>query len=151
VAIDRRTGGTFASIPTCSTAGETGCVIAYRSMPAGGFVAQPDPGYPPGREQMCVNPGNLGDAGTAAALSAIYVEGREYVTYFGLYRARCVRTADRARVLVVEQVPSARSSPIDLHAPELNTLAGTHVFDIELAEESLVELARRAALTWHAR
>src|SRR5664279_1578107 len=57
VVIDRRTGGTFNSIPTCSTAGETGCVIAYRSMPAGAVVAQPDPGYPAGREQMCVNPG----------------------------------------------------------------------------------------------
>lgn len=151
VAIDRRTDGTFTSIPTCSMAGENGCVIAYRSMPAGAFVAQPDPGHPSGREQMCVNPGNLGDAGATASLSPIYLEGREYLSYFGLYRARCVRSADRARVLAIEDAPSVRASPIDLHAPRFNTPAGTHVLDIELAEANLIELVRRAALTWQTR
>lgn len=151
VGIGQRTGGTFASIPTCASAGETGCVIAYRSMRSGAFVAQPDPGYPPGREQMCVNPGNLRDAGASAALTPVFLDGNNFASYLGLYRARCVRTADRARVLAVEQVPSARTSPIDLTAPELNTPAGTHALDMELAQVNLIELVRRAALTWRRR
>ncbi|MEO6772007.1 MAG: DUF3089 domain-containing protein [Kofleriaceae bacterium] len=148
VPIGKRMGGTFATIPTCATAGETGCVIAYRSMRSGGFTEQPDPGYPPGREQMCVNPGNLSDAAATASLSAVYLDDHTYTTYFGLYRARCVRTADRARMLAIEEVTSAHRSPIDLNAPDLNTTFGTHVIDVEIAEATLIELVRRAGTAW---
>lgn len=151
VDIGKRTGGTFANIPTCAAAGETGCVIAYRSIRSGGFIEQPDPGYPAGREQMCVNPGNLTDARSAAALSAIYMDGDTYTRYFGLYRARCVGTADRARMLAIEEVPSARKSPVDLSAPDYNTTFGTHVLDVQIAEATLVELVRRAGATFNSR
>jgi pimeloyl-ACP methyl ester carboxylesterase len=152
VAVGQRTGGTFANLPMCGAAGETGCVIAYRSIRAGGPIAQPDPGYPAGREQMCVNPGNLTDSAAIASLSAVYLDEETYTTYFGLYRARCVRTADRARMLAIEEVPvsgaAVRKSPIDLNAPELNTTFGTHVFDVGIAEATLIELVRRASSTW---
>jgi len=148
VAVGQRTGGTFTAIPTCAAAGETGCVIAYRSLRAGGFIAQPDPGYPPGREQMCVNPGNLSDAGAPGALTAMYLDDNRYTSYFGLYRARCVRTADRARELAFEEVPSARKSPVDLSAPEYTTFFGTHVLDVQIAQDNLIELVHRAGLAW---
>jgi len=148
VEIGKRTGGTFANLPTCATAGETGCVIAYRSMRSGGFIAVPDPGYESGHEEMCVNPGNLTDSAVPASLSPIFMEGSTYTSYFGLYRARCVGTADHARMLAVEEVPSARKSPVDLHAPEYSTTFGTHVLDVELAEATLIEVVRRAGASW---
>jgi len=148
VGVGQRTGGTFTAIPTCAAAGETGCVVAYRSMRAGAFIAQPDPGYPAGREQMCVNPGNLTNAAAVASLTAVYFDNDAYTSYFGLYRARCVRTADRARVLAIEEVPSARPSPVDLAAPQFGTTFGTHVLDVEIAQDNLIELVRRAGLAW---
>ncbi|MEP6861858.1 MAG: DUF3089 domain-containing protein [Deltaproteobacteria bacterium] len=151
VAVGQRTGGTFANLPTCGAAGETGCVIAYRSIRAGAPIAQPDPGYPAGREQACVNPGNLTDAAAIASLSAVYLDDHKYTTYFGLYRARCVGTPDRARMLAIEEVPSGRKSPFDLNAPELNTTFGTHVIDVEIAEATLIELVRRAGATFNSR
>ncbi|HEY6036809.1 MAG TPA: DUF3089 domain-containing protein [Kofleriaceae bacterium] len=148
VEVGKRTGGSFANLPTCATAGETGCVIGYRSMHAGGFIAQPDPGYAPGHEEVCVNPGNLTNPDAVAALSPIYLEGTTYTTYFGLYRARCVGTPDHAKMLAVEEVPSARKSPVDLHAPRYSTTFGTHALDVELAEATMIEVVRRAGATW---
>ena len=151
VGVGKRTGGTFTTIPTCAAAGETGCVIAYRSMRAGGFIAQPDPGYPASREEMCVNPGNLTNRDATASLSAIFMDDDAYTTYFGLYRARCIGTADRARMLAIEEVPAGRKSPVDLNAANLNTTFGTHVIDVEIAEATLVELVRRASATFSSR
>jgi hypothetical protein len=151
VGVGKRTGGTFANIPTCAAAGETGCVIAYRSMHAGSFIAQPDPAYPASREEVCVNPGNLTNPDATASLSAIYLDDDTYTTYFGLYRARCVGTADRARRLAIEEVPSGRTSPVDLSSANLNTAFGTHVIDVEIAEATLIELVRRAAATFSSR
>lgn len=148
VGIGKRTGGTFDQLPTCATAGETGCVIGYRSMRAGGPIAQPDPPYGTDHEELCVNPGNLTNAAASASLSPIYLDGDTYASYFGLYRARCVGTADHARMLAIEEVPSARKSPVDLHAPEYGTTFGTHVLDVVIAEATLIELVRRAGASW---
>lgn len=148
IAIGKRTGGTFEHLPACATAGETGCVIGYRSMHAGGPIAQPDPLHSTGNEELCVNPGNLTDPAAPASLSPIYLEGTTYTSYFGLYRARCVGTADHANMLAVEEVSSVRKSPVDLRAPQYGTTFGTHVLDVVLAEATLIEIVRRAGATY---
>lgn len=70
-------GGTFASVPTCASATETGCVIAYSSFlkepPENAFFGRPTSpllgGPPPaGMEVVCVNPTLLSQTGAVGNL-----------------------------------------------------------------------------------
>ena len=97
----QRTGGTFANIPLCASANETGCVIAFDSN-------YPEPGVFPGvgalvtppMTRACVNPDSFDNGlGTLAALwyprrydtLIPFPDGvdTEWVRYPNIYTAQC--------------------------------------------------------------
>jgi hypothetical protein len=73
----QRVGGTFANVPSCASATETGCVLAYSSFlkepPENSFFGRPDSPLlgaapPPGMEVVCVNPSLLAQNGSVGKL-----------------------------------------------------------------------------------
>ena len=106
-------GGSFDNIPLCTSANETGCVIAFDANPAG-VETNYDTAmfyYPPSA-RACVNPALLdGGAGTLAALTyphryetlIPFPDGvdTEWVRYSNIYTSRCA-DADEKHVLLVD-------------------------------------------------
>jgi hypothetical protein len=158
-------GGTFSQLPLCSAAGQSGCVLAYRS-----YAVELPPG--PGDQ----TPQGVGDpiACTDAAalvgggkLSGAYLPtftnqpavfvpidyGVEYDTPFVLYRdlytSRCETDVDGHQYLAIGVEPGVgdvRQNPIDFGQPLLNPgLLGLHVFDYNFALGDLLELVEQAA------
>ena len=84
VPVGKTVGGTFAHIPACTKASQTGCVIAYSSFssapPADALFGRPGRGLSlqsgqkaaRGQEVVCTNPAALGEAG-AAPLTPYFV------------------------------------------------------------------------------
>jgi Protein of unknown function (DUF3089) len=74
----QRAGATFTNVPSCASATDTACVIAYSSFlkepPENAFFGRPGSPLlgggppPPGLEVMCVNPGLLSQNGSVANL-----------------------------------------------------------------------------------
>ena len=154
VPFDKRVGGTFAHLPLCSAVGERGCVIAYHSYPVGGTPEDPHPALPSGQQQACVNPGNLGEPSTPAALDAVYARRRfietgrvttPFASFPALYLGHCAKSITGAQGLEIEETDSPRRSPVPLDSIFLNTRGGTHILDFQIAQDDLIELARRAA------
>lgn len=153
VPFGRLVGGTFAHLPLCAAVGETGCVITYRSYREGGMPEEPNPALAPGQQEACVNPGNLADPAATAALDAAYltkhsahVDGvtTPFVSYPALYVGRCARSITGAQGLEIDDTDSPRPPPIDLDSIAFGTGLGTHVLDLQIAQDDLVELVRRA-------
>jgi len=159
----RTTGGTFATVPICTRAGEVGCVIAFRSYRDGTSVSAGRWAPKPGNETVCVNPASV-DRNERRLLSRAYLpaDGRgrralrgvddvatPFVVYPNLYAARCAEAPGGYRYLAVSEARGAgdvRESPIDLASFALNTAMGLHVLDLQLPQGELIDLvARRAA------
>jgi len=163
-------GGTFAHIPVCSRAGETGCVVGYRSYVAGVDVDPATSAPQPGHESVCVDPAALDrptDANdrafsralipvsdkTAPRMRGVAGITTPFVLLRDFYRGRCVDGRDGFRYLAVSTPPTpregatdVRESPIDLSSRWLRTRLGLHILDFQFAQGDLVDLvARRAA------
>lgn len=161
VAAGRAAGGTFESIPVCTRAYETGCVVAYRSH-AAGVPVQAERWTPrPGRETACVDPGSIDGAraGAEHRLSgATFPVGGElgpflrgvsdvttpFVVYRDLYEARCVHGERGYTYLEVMDVRG--DGPVDLRGRRLRIgRLGLHVLDLQLAQGDLVAMIARRA------
>jgi hypothetical protein len=106
-------GGSFANIPLCTSANETGCVIAFDANPAGvGTFYDLATIYFPPSARACVNPATFDDQpGTLAALAyprtydslIPFPEGvdTEWVRYPNIYTSQCAE-ADEQHVLLVD-------------------------------------------------
>jgi Protein of unknown function (DUF3089) len=151
-------GGTFTSVPVCSTPDELGCVIAYRSYRAGGKVSTALGAPPAGSESVCVNPGSV-DRNERRPLSRAYFPtvGRSgeallgtegvttpFVLFRDLYAAQCLDGPEGSRYLGISAPPGA-PGPIDLTAARLNTALGLHVLDLQLPQGDLIDLVKRRA------
>jgi len=164
VATGATTGGSFAQVPVCSRAGETGCVVAYRSYLAGIDVAAGAVDAPsPGRETVCVNPATLDTPGRRRFSRAFLpltgglrgllkgVDGvtTPFVMLRDFYEGQCVQGKGGFRYLAVSAPPQegdTRVSPFDLSSRWLKGPLGMHVLDFQLEQGDLVDLvARRAA------
>jgi hypothetical protein len=162
----KTSGGTFKNIPACTTANETGCVVAYRTYAAGENV-DPDRWAPPsGRETLCVDP-SVADAGNrdephrfSRAYFGLWPETRRHLrgvdgitTPFVLlrdfYSGRCVRGPGGFAYLEASQVPphgDTRVSPVDFANRRLRIgKLGLHVLDMQLAQGDLVDMVSRRA------
>ena len=109
------TGGSFANIPLCTSANETGCVIAFDANPAGvdSTFYSAATLYDPPSARACVNPASFDDGpATFAAfvyprsspgLADFFPEGvdTEWVRYSNLYTSWCA-DADEEHVLLVD-------------------------------------------------
>lgn len=155
-----RSGGTFSNIPTCNASGQVGCVIAYSSFPdeppADSLFGRPGQGVSlqsgqtatRGLQVACVNPAALG-GGTGTLIPYFPSAGSvttPWVTYPGLYSARCER-AGGASWLEVRKItgPSDRRPVVtEQDGPQW----GYHGFDVNLALGNLVTDVARSEQGW---
>jgi hypothetical protein len=154
VPVRKKVGGTFANLPVCSTPGETGCVIGYRSRRADDIPDEPGTPLTPGREEVCVNPGNLARPEVPAALDAVYLRSKHidgtdgvttpFVSYPALEVGRCIASLSGARVLGIEATTGPRKPPIDLDSALFARKLGTHVLDFQIAQDNLIAIVRQA-------
>ncbi len=151
-------GGTFESVPVCSTPDELGCVIAYRTYRAGGKVSTALGAPPAGSESACVNPASI-DRNERHALSRTYfpVTGRSggalagiegvttpFVLFRDLYASQCLDGPEGTRYLGITTA-AGEAGPLDLEDARLNTALGLHVLDLQLPQGDLIDLVKRRA------
>jgi hypothetical protein len=148
-------GGSFRNIPTCGSATQTGCVIAYSSFGsppppnsifgrAGRGVSLQSGQAAAGGQVACVNPATLSArAGTlqpyfrslTARTPGVTVR-TPWVTFPGLYRAQCEQSGG-ASWLQVTATP-APGDPRPTVSAVLGPLWGFHLDDVNLALGNLV-------------
>ena len=148
------TGGTFANLPVCTHAGETACIIGFRSYVAGS-EASPKFAVPaPGKESICVNPAEL-LRGKGAPFSAAYfapwlIRGirTPFVMLPDYFRGECEAGAGGFRYLAIGEAPQpgdVRQSPIDLSSRLIHGDLGMHIFDFQFAQGDLIGLIAKSA------
>ena len=156
-------GGSFANIPLCTTAAQTGCVIAYRSY-AEGFPPTGGSNSSPGTlDQACTNPAALG--GGPALLSKTYFPthtnqpifqiapdpgfGTPFALFEDFYTAECVKDDTNHSYLKITPTPGAgdmRTNPIPFTSPVLAPgLLGTHILDYNWTMGDLMTLVQTKA------
>jgi len=156
-------GGTFAHIPACTRAGQTGCVIAYSSFstmpPAGSLFGRPGQGVSlqsgqkaeRGQQVLCTNPAALGSKATASLtpyfVSSAKAGGEPWVTYPDLYTGTC-ESRDGATWL---QIKARSGGNRPMVKPTLGPTWGLHADDVNLAVGNLVNdvKAEESAYTAH--
>jgi pimeloyl-ACP methyl ester carboxylesterase len=175
VPIGKNVGGSFQNIPACTSATDTGCVIAYSSFdqqpPANSLFGRPGagvsgliPGARPtaaGLQVLCVNPaspsGGVGPltpyfpaAETSASLSANGASTAKiatpWVTEPGLYTGQC-KYVDGASWLQV----SGPVHPGDTRPVVMQTIGptwGLHLVDVNIALGNLVSLVGREGVAY---
>jgi hypothetical protein len=156
VPVGKRVGGSFRHIPTCASAGETGCVIAYSSFgsapPAGSLFGRPGTGVSSlsdqtasaGLQVVCVNPATFSLA--SGALSPYFLTvaspvpgvkvSTPWVSFPGLYAARCASTGGATTLQVVST--AVAGDPRPRVAASLGLTWGYHLDDVNLALGNLV-------------
>ncbi len=158
-------GGTFPTIPLCTSADESGCVIALRSY---AVELPPEPGAQspdaPDRHVACTDPAALLGHDK---LAGTYLPNFSYqpivfppidfgmeidtpfVLYRDLYATQCLTDGDGQDYLAISVEPGAgdvRENPIDFDQPLLNPgFLGLHVFDYNFPLAELMELVERKA------
>jgi hypothetical protein len=154
-------GGDFSHIPTCTSAGEFGCLVAYSSFattpPLISFFGR----AAPGQQVVCVDPAALlgrrhispivPTRATAGAIlsgnlpaAARFSTG--YVSFPGALRARCVDSAS-AHVLHVSGRVNGR--PVST-LQTLGSAWGLHIADVNLELGDLLALVSRESSAWAA-
>ncbi len=164
-------GGTFANLPLCTSADQTGCVIAYRSYaagypPAGGSnVVGPE-----GMDTACTNPAALG--GGKAYFSGTYLpliinqplfrigtdtglpidpQQTPFALFRNFYTGECVKDDHGRSYLQIRVEPGSddqRHNPIPFDSGVLSpAFLGTHILDYNFAIGDLLDLvAHKAAV-----
>jgi DUF3089 family protein len=152
-------GGDFKHVPACTSATETGCVVAYeawdRTPPAGDLTPND-----PSRQVLCVNPAGLQSPGSDVPITPIFAginpqgivpDGSLYVAYHwvefpGLYTARCVQDGGRAWLLVsrVHNPSDHRPTVSEALGPDL----GLHAADVNITLANLVDLIQSQSRAW---
>jgi hypothetical protein len=161
-------GGTFTNVPSCQTAGQTGCVVAYSS-----FLTEPPEGAFFGRvnspllgeslteeeasrfEVLCVNPVSLLQGNNAGpllryestspfpGLLAPYYEppkaATPWVSMPEQYSGQCIHVNGASWLQLTDIGPNG--DPRELIKETLGPLWGTHLEDFNVALGNLVELA----------
>ncbi len=164
VPVGRTVGGSFRNIPTCRSASQTGCVIAYSTFgstpPATAFFGRPGQGVSlqsgqttsAGQQVACVNPVTFSSQQgglqpfflTATSRTRGVLVRTPWVTYPGLYTAQC-RQSGGASWLQVTATP-APGDPRPTVTPTLGPNWGYHVQDVNLALGNLVaDVSRQEA------
>jgi len=149
-------GGSFRNIPTCRSASQTGCVIAYSSFgtppPSGAFFGRPGQGVSlqsgqtatAGQQVACVNPvtfsGQVGglqpDFLSATAGGRSLGVATPWVSFPGLYTAQCEQSGGASWLQVT--TTSVPGDPRPTVSEAQGPLWGYHVDDVNLALGNLV-------------
>jgi Protein of unknown function (DUF3089) len=164
----RLVGSTFHHLPLCSSASQTGCVIAYSSFPseppANSLFGRPAQGvsYQSGQtarsdvEVACVNPAAL--SGGIAGLVPYFTTATSsppppavqtlWVTYPGLYTASCQQGGGASWLQVTPTRTSGDNRPVVTQS--LGPTWGFHADDINLALGNLVQDVRAEEAAYQA-
>jgi hypothetical protein len=157
VPVGRAVGGSFMHIPTCSSAGQTGCVIAYSSFgstpPPGSLFGRPGTGVSSLSGQtaskdlhvVCVNPVNFSSA--KAPLQPYFLSATQsvpgvtlqtpWVSFPGLYTAQCQSAGGASSLQVIPTgVPGDHRPTV---TASLGPAWGYHRQDVNLALGNLVD------------
>ena len=156
VAAGRDAGGSFRNIPTCASASQTGCVVAYSTFgsppPAGAFFGRPGQGVSlqsgqtarSGQQVACVNPATF--SAQVGPLQPYFLSSTSrtpgvtvttpWVSYPDLYTAQCEQRdgASWLQVTTTSQPGDARPTVSAILGPSW----GYHVDDVSLALGDLV-------------
>ena len=158
-------GGSFENIPLCTSAADTGCVIAFRTY---------GENFPPtessnslsstDNDRACTNPAALG--GGEGTLAAMYVSASSsqpvfqgsflptgattpFVKLPALYTAECVLDADGFTYLQIRFRPGmgdVRQDYVNYPHPALApSFLGTHIFDMQFTMGDLLPLVATKA------
>lgn len=153
-------GGTFESLPLCTSAEQVGCVIAFRTYAAELPPLSGSQGADgPGRHVACTDPAALlgHDALAGSFLPAFSNQplvfplidygmpiDTPFVLYRDLYATECLTDVDGHQYLALTVEPGpgdVRENPVDFALPLLNpALLGLHVFDYDFPLDELMEL-----------
>ena len=153
-------GGTFAHVPACTSADQTGCVVAYHSYARGEEVSPGRSAPRPGNETLCVNPADVEHnaltpmSGAAVPLNdrnRRFIKGVEgvqtpFVVLPDFYAGQCVKTEGGFRYLAVSLVGApgdVRPNPMDFGKMLFRSIIGLHILDYQLPQGDLLNLVRR--------
>jgi hypothetical protein len=162
----RTVGGSFKHIPECTSTHETSCVIAYSSFaatpprdalfgrPGAGVSLQSGQTQKSGVHVVCTNPADLGSASAAPLTPYFFATKRQaaetgvsWVTYPGLYTAKCMSKAGANWL----QISSAPGDPRPVVKAALGPTWGLHEYDVNLALGDLIEDVARAEAAYSAK
>jgi hypothetical protein len=150
-------GGSFANVPACTSATETGCVIAYSTYPSEppstsifgrpgqGVSLQSNQTTTAGEQVLCANPASLGGGkapldpfffATTQSLGKVTVT-TPWVTYPGLYTASCQHAGGATWLQVTSTHLSGDLRPLVQVEP--NAGWGYHLEDVNLTLGNLVK------------
>jgi hypothetical protein len=147
-------GGTFAHIPTCGAAAQTGCVYVWGSYLAGDTSAPPVFGgaRSDGYESACVNP--AAPAGGSAMLKFYYAGANPpaWVEAIGQITGECQMGADGANIFVVSVLPTQFADQLTalLKSNEVAPGWGVHPLDIPLVQGNILDVLDAEIATWTA-
>lgn len=147
-------GGTFAHIPTCSDAAQTGCVYVWSSYLAGDTSAPPMFGRAraDGFVSACVSP--AAPAGGSAMLKFYHTNSNPpWVEALGQISGVCKSDSTGANILVVTVEPGifAAANTATLKAAEVAPGWGVHPLDIALVQGNILDVLDAEILTWQAK
>lgn len=156
-------GGSFQTIPVCTSKEEVGCVLGYRSYPPGTPKTGRDASLKEGAKGVCVHPGDPGTNGPAPLsrtyfptrlrrtdLPAEITEKAPFVLYRDFYEARCVAYGD-VQVLEIKKrniAGDSRTNPIDFDTVLTRSTLGLHIYDMQFAMGDLIDTVRIRAEAW---
>jgi hypothetical protein len=145
-------GGTFAHIPTCAAAAQTGCVYAWGSYLVGDSSAPPIFGgaRSDGFASACVNP--AAPAGGSATLKFYYPGANPpaWVEAIGQVTGQCQMDSNGANTFVVTVLPGqlAAKNTATLKAQEIAPGWGVHPYDIPLVQGNMLDVLDAEIATW---
>ncbi len=161
-------GATFAHVPLCTRAAQTGCVIAYSTFPSAppadslfgragqGVSLQSGQTAKAGQQVACVNPAALG--GRSGNLSPYFVSATQggltppvstpWVTYPALYSATCLSRDGATWLQVTDIGTHGDTRPVE--AETLGPRWGYHLDDINVALGNLVRDVAVEEAAWTA-
>lgn len=158
-------GGSFRNIPTCASASQTGCVIAYSTFgstpPATAFFARPGQGVSlqsgqtatTAQQVACVNPVTFSSSvgglqpyfATATAKTKGVLVQTPWVTFPGLYTAQCQESGGASWL----QVNTIAADPRPTISAALGPNWGYHLNDVNLALGNLVVAVTQEEAAYH--
>jgi hypothetical protein len=147
-------GGTFAHIPTCSDAAQTGCVYVWGSYLAGDTSAPPIFGGARfnGFVSACVSP--AAPAGGTAQLKYYRANSKPpWVEALGQLSGVCQADSSGANIFVVTVKPGifAAANTTTLKAAEVAPGWGIHPLDIALVQGNILDVLDAEIATWQAK
>jgi hypothetical protein len=147
-------GGTFAHIPTCTTAGQTGCVYVWGSYLAGDTSAPPIFGQArsDGFVSACANPAAFGS--TIGQLKFYYPGPNPpaWLEAIGQVTGECQTDSNGANIFVVTVLPGPFAAQVtnELKGAEVAPGWGVHPLDISLVQGNMLDVLDAEILTWQA-